>query len=109
MLGIELAQETQTYVAIGIMLSMFVLFVRETFPVEVTAILGAAAMIFLGILPEKEALGVLSNNAPWTIALMFMVMGGLVRTGAVEMLIGMVESHVGNRPKVTIAALFIFS
>lgn len=108
MLGIELAPELQTYVAIGIMVSMFVLFVRETFPVEVTAILGAAAMIFLGILPQKEALGVLSNNAPWTIALMFMVMGGLVRTGAVELLIGALEQHVGNRPRTTIVVLFAF-
>ena len=108
MLGLELAQDTQAYVALGILFVMFVLFVRETFPVEVTAICGAAAMILVGILPEKEALKVLSNNAPWTIALMFMVMGGLVRTGAVEQIIGLAERHVGNRPKTTIAVLFVF-
>ena len=108
MLGLELAQQTQALLSLGILAVMFVLFVRETFPVEVTAIMGAAAMILLGILPEKEALKVLSNNAPWTIALMFMVMGGLVRTGAVEMIIGLAESHVGNRPKTTIAVLFGF-
>ncbi|MBT9244518.1 SLC13 family permease [Gemmobacter fulvus] len=108
MLGIEMAQSTQALVAIGILLVMFVLFVKETFPVEVTAIAGAATMILLGILPEKEALKVLSNNAPWTIALMFMVMGGLVRTGSVEMMIGLAERHVGNRPKTTIAVLFGF-
>ncbi|MBL8562363.1 MAG: SLC13 family permease [Gemmobacter sp.] len=108
MLGLELAQDTQAYVSLGILFVMFVLFVRETFPVEVTAICGAAAMILVGILPEKEALKVLSNNAPWTIALMFMVMGGLVRTGAVEMVIGLAERHVGNRPRTTIAVLFLF-
>lgn len=106
MLGIELAQESQAYISLGILAVMFVLFVRETFPVEVTAILGAAAMIVIGILPEKAALGVLSNNAPWTIALMFMIMGGLVRTGAVEMLIGVAESHAGNRPRTTLFVLF---
>ncbi|MDR0807954.1 MAG: SLC13 family permease [Gemmobacter sp.] len=106
MLGIELAQESQPYIALGILAVMFVLFVRETFPVEVTAILGAAAMILVGILPERAALGVLSNNAPWTIALMFMIMGGLVRTGAVEMLISMAESHAGNRPRTTLFVLF---
>ena len=108
MLGLELAQDTQAYVSLGILFVMFVLFVRETFPVEVTAICGAAAMILVGILPEKEALKVLSNNAPWTIALMFMVMGGLVRTGAVEQIIGLAERHVDARPKTTIAVLFIF-
>ena len=35
---------------------MFVLFVRETFPVEVTAIAGAALMLVLGILPIKDGL-----------------------------------------------------
>ncbi|WP_149141050.1 SLC13 family permease [Gemmobacter caeruleus] len=108
MLGLELAQETQAYVSLAILFGMFVLFVRETFPVEVTAMIGAAAMILVGILPEKEALKVLSNNAPWTIALMFMVMGGLVRTGAVELMINAAEAHVGNRPKTTIAVLFLF-
>ncbi len=108
MLGLELAQDTQAYVSLGILFVMFVLFVRETFPVEVTAICGAAAMILVGILPEKEALKVLSNNAPWTIALMFMVMGGLVRTGAVEQIIGLAERHVDARPKTTVAVLFIF-
>lgn len=108
MLGLELAQETQAIVAIGILMGMFALFVRETYPVEVTAMAGAALMILLGILPEKQALGVLSNNAPWTIALMFMVMGGLVRTGAVEILIGMADRHVGNRPRTTLVVLFSF-
>ena len=108
MLGFELAQQTQPLVALGILLVMFVLFVKETFPVEVTAITGAAVMILLGILPQKDALAVLSNNAPWTIALMFMVMGGLVRTGSVELLIGMAEANVGNRPKTTIFVLYAF-
>ncbi|GHC18009.1 MULTISPECIES: SLC13 family permease [Gemmobacter] len=108
MFGIELAQDSQAFVSIGILLVMFVLFVKEVFPVEVTAIAGAAVMILLGILPYKEALGVLSNNAPWTIALMFMVMGGLVRTGSVEMLIGYAEAHVGSRPKMTIFVLYGF-
>ncbi|SEN11198.1 Di-and tricarboxylate transporter [Gemmobacter aquatilis] len=108
MLGIELAQSIQPFVAIGILLVMFVLFVKESFPVEVTAIGGAAVMILLGILPQKEAISALSNTAPWTIALMFMVMGGLVRTGSVELLIGYAEEHAGNRPKLTVFVLFAF-
>lgn len=108
MLGLTLDPATQPYIALAIMAVMFVLFVRETYPVEVTAIAGVAAMILLGLLPAKDAVGVLSNAAPWTIVLMFMVMGGLVRTGSVEMLIGMAEAHVGNRPKTTILVLFAF-
>jgi di/tricarboxylate transporter len=108
MFGIEIAQGAQPLVALAILAGMFVMFVRETYPVEVTAIAGAALMLVLGILPVKDAVGVLSNSAPWTIVLMFLVMGGLVRTGAVEMVIGMAERHVGNRPRTTIVVLFGF-
>ena len=108
MIGIDLSQNTQAIVALLILATMFVMFVRETFPMEVVAIAGAAVMIVVGLLPVKAAVGVLSNAAPWTIALMFMIMGGLVRTGAVELVIGLAEKHVGNRPKTTIVVLFAF-
>ena len=108
MFGLAVSPDLAPYVALAVMAVMFIFFVRETFAVEVTAIAGAAAMILLGLLPVKEAVGVLSNPAPWTIVLMFMVMGGLVRTGSVEMMIGMAEAHVGNRPKTTVVVLFSF-
>ncbi len=108
MIGLEMGQTTVAIVALSILAVMFVLFVLEAFPVEVTAIAGAALMLVLGILPVGSGMEVLSNSAPWTIVLMFLVMGGLVRTGAVEMIIGMAERHVGNRPVLTIAVLFGF-
>lgn len=108
MIGFELSQSAQAIAALLILAGMFVMFVRETYPVEVVAIAGAALMIVIGILPVKDAVDVLSNSAPWTIVLMFLVMGGLVRTGAVEMLIGFAESHAGNRPRTTIIVLFAF-
>ncbi len=108
MFGLAIPAEAQPFVAMGILVVMFVLFVLERTPVEVTAIGGAAAMLILGILPIGEATSVLSNSAPWTIAMMFLVMGGLVRTGAVEMIISTAGRYVGDRPKTTIAALFGF-
>jgi di/tricarboxylate transporter len=108
MIGFELSQGMQPIVALILLAVMFVMFVRETYPMEVVALSGAAAMVVLGILPISAASAVLSNSAPWTIALMFMVMGGLVRTGAVEMIIGLAERHVGDRPKTTIVVLFGF-
>uniref|UniRef100_UPI00286A50CB SLC13 family permease n=1 Tax=Tabrizicola sp. TaxID=2005166 RepID=UPI00286A50CB len=108
MFGLAIPAEAQPFVALTILVVMFVLFVMERTPVEVTAIGGAAAMLILGILPVKEATSVLSNSAPWTIAMMFLVMGGLVRTGAVEMIITTAGRYVGDRPKTTIAVLFGF-
>ena len=105
MFGLSIPAEFQPWVALAILVAMFVLFILERTPVEVTAIGGAAAMLVLGILPVKEATGVLSNPAPWTIAMMFLVMGGLVRTGAVEAVIGVLTRHAGDRPRTTIAVL----
>jgi di/tricarboxylate transporter len=108
MLELDLSQTTQAMLALAILAGMFALFVAEVLPVEVTAIGGAAMMLALGILPLSEAQAVLANPAPWTIALMFLVMGGLVRTGAVEQVIHIAEHSVEGRPRLTIAVLFAF-
>ena len=108
MFGIEIAAEWHPWMALGIMAVMFVMFIRETYPMEVVAVGGAAVMMITGLLPLKDAGGVLSNSAPWTIAFMFMVMGGLVRTGAVELIIGMAESRVEKNPVATVVVLFGF-
>ncbi len=108
MFGYVVPMEAQPWVALAILVVMFVLFVLERTPVEVTAIGAAAVMLMLGILPIKDATSVLSNSAPWTIALMFLVMGGMVRTGAVEMVITTAGRYVGDRPRTTIVVLFAF-
>ena len=109
MFGLTVSAEVMPWVALAILVVMFVMFVTEVMPVEVTAITGAAMMMVLGLLPLKEATAVLSNSAPWTIALMFLVMGGMVRTGAVEMIIQEAERHAGPRPKMTIFVLLGFA
>ena len=105
MFGLSVPAEWQPWVAMAILVVMFVLFVLERTPVEVTAIGGAALMLVVGILPVQEASSVLANPAPWTIALMFLVMGGLVRTGAVEAVISTIGRHADDRPKTTVVAL----
>jgi hypothetical protein len=42
---------TEAILALAIVVGMFVLFMREVFPVEVTALAGAVLMIVLGIVP----------------------------------------------------------
>ncbi len=91
--------------ALCIVAAMFVLFLREAYPTEVVAIGGVAVLLISGILPYDAALGVLSNPAPWTIAAMFIVMGALVRTGALESLTGLAERHAKTRPALALGAL----
>jgi di/tricarboxylate transporter len=98
----------EAFVALGTVVVMLVLFVRETYPAEVVAIAGAVFLLFAGILPYDQGLAVFSNPAPWTIAAMFLVMGGLVRTGALDWLTQQAEAHVDHRPLVTLSILFAF-
>jgi di/tricarboxylate transporter len=72
------------YLTLAVLAVMFALFVLETFPVEVTAMLAAAALVVCGVVPTDGVLDVFANPAPWTIAAMFIVSGGLVRTGLIS-------------------------
>ena len=87
---------------IVVVLVMLMLFARETYPPEVTAIGGAAAMYLLGLLPFERVSGVFSNSAPWTIAAMFLVMGGLVRTGALKWLTVEADRRADSAPVATL-------
>jgi di/tricarboxylate transporter len=107
MFGLALAPEIQPVAALVILAVMFVLFLRETYPVEVTALGGAIAMLILGILPQADAIAVFSNTAPWTIAALFIIVGALVRTGALDWISARAAAMVERRPRrtaVTMAA-----
>ena len=107
MIGLELSQTTEAWITIGIVVGMLAMFVREVYPVEVVAIGGAVLMLVLGILPYDSALAVLSNHAPWTIAAMFIIVGALVRTGALDWVTQLAARHAERRPVITLAALAV--
>ncbi|MEO1491866.1 MAG: SLC13 family permease [Pseudomonadota bacterium] len=77
---------------------MFVLFLREIYPPEVTAIGGACTLIALGIIPVTDALSVFSNPAPVTIGAMFVLSRALVRTGSLEIFTRAISSGVQHAP-----------
>ncbi|WP_224825838.1 SLC13 family permease [Cognatishimia sp. MH4019] len=93
---------------LGVVVVMFVLFLRETYPTEVVAIGGVALMLVMGVLPYDKALNVLSNPAPWTIAAMFIVMGALVRTGALEAFTSVADRKAKTNPALAIVLLMAF-
>lgn len=105
MLGLQLDPTLEAILALLILAGMFVLFLRETYPVEVTALGGAVVMLVLGILPMTDVSGVLSNNAPWTIAAMFVIVSALVRTGALEGASQMASRNVEAHPVRTLVLL----
>lgn len=105
---LQLPQHVEPIVALIVVGVMFLLFLREVFPTEVVAIGGVAVMLVTGVLPYENALAVLSNPAPWTIACMFIIMGALVRTGALDWFTNIAEGQASARPKLALATLMAF-
>ncbi|MGR3703974.1 MAG: SLC13 family permease [Paracoccaceae bacterium] len=101
----EFSQVTQALLCLAVVLGMFVFFIKEIYPAEVVAIGGAALMLVLGLLPYDLAVGVLANPAPWTIALMFIVVGALVRTGALDAFTNIADRLARTRPASAIIIL----
>ncbi|WP_372891547.1 SLC13 family permease [Rhodosalinus sp.] len=87
---------------------MFALFVREVYPTEVVAIGGVAVLLVTGVLPYDVALEVLSNPAPWTIAAMFLIVGALVRTGALDAFTTLADRKARTSPRLAIVLLMSF-
>ncbi|MBP6678997.1 MAG: SLC13 family permease [Paracoccus sp.] len=108
MLGFELTGTNAAIAMLVIVTITFIQFIREKHPPEVVAIGSAATMMVLGLLPVDDAASVLSNAAPWTIAFMFLIMGGLLRTGALEIMSRMVSSRISTQPVLTVIMLFAF-
>ena len=101
----EFSQMTQALLCLAVVLGMFVFFIKEIYPAEVVAIGGAVLMLLLGLLPYDQAVGVLANPAPWTIALMFIVVGALVRTGALDAFTNIADRLARTRPASAIIIL----
>ena len=103
-----ISQTGQAIMTLAVVAIMFVLFLRETYPTEVVALAGMSLLLASGVLSYDDALAVLSNPAPWTIAAMFIVMGALVRTGSLEALTALAERNAKDRPMVALGALMAF-
>lgn len=105
---ISFSQNGSALLALAIVGLMFVAFLREIYPTEVVAMAGVSLMLISGVLPYERAIEVLSNPAPWTIAAMFIIMGALVRTGALDAFTSKARKQAEVSPKRAIALLMLF-
>ncbi len=105
---IELTQMQAALVTLVVLAVMFALFIREVFPTEVVALLGVSILLLTGALAYDDAVAVLSNPAPWTIAAMFITMGALVRTGGLHAFTKYAERQAITNPRLAIGMLLGF-
>lgn len=93
-------------VVLGLLVAVFISFVRERIPPDVVAMGAAAILLAAGILSTDELLDVFSNSAPLTIAAMFVLSAALERTGVIDAM-GRAMSHAGGRSRVLTIAAFL--
>ncbi len=91
-----------------VVVGMFIMFLREAYPTEVVAMIGVSILLISGVLPYESAVAVLANPAPWTIAAMFIIVGALVRTGALNAMTQVVEKQAKISPARAIGGSLIF-
>ena len=108
MTGLLAEPHFAAYLTLAVLAAMFVVFVLEIFPVEVTAMLGAAVLVVCGMVPTDDVFEVFSNPAPWTIAAMFIVSGGLVRTGLMNALGRTLAHHAARHKMLVLVAAGVF-
>jgi di/tricarboxylate transporter len=74
-------------VVLTILLFMFLLFVTETFSLDITAMIILAVLLICGFLEPIEAIKGFSNPAVITIALLFVLSHALQKSGVLEFLV----------------------
>ncbi|MGY6553658.1 MAG: SLC13 family permease [Wenzhouxiangella sp.] len=73
-------------VVLSVLGLIFLAFVRERFPPDVTAMIGVVVLLLTGVLTPGQVLGSFSNHAPITIAAMFIISGALEKTGTIDVM-----------------------
>ena len=74
----------QVAIVLIVLALVFLTFIRERFPPDVSAMIGVAALLVAGILTPAELLGSFSNHASITIGAMFIISAALEKTGVID-------------------------
>lgn len=106
---IEFIGISPAIVALVLLALLFVAFTIEKYPPDVTAIIGAALFIVLGLVPADDVMSVFSSSAPITIGAMFVVSGALLRTGVLDALADVIVGHARSHPVLAIIVFIIIA
>jgi len=101
-----LPAELAAPVALALIALIFLAFVLELQPPEVTAFAGAALALAIGLVSTDDVLKALSNSAPATIGAMFILSAALVRSGALEAAVTRLSALAERSPVLAIGGFF---
>ncbi|WP_062762391.1 SLC13 family permease [Falsirhodobacter sp. alg1] len=103
----ELVGSNAPYLALAILVLLFIAFAIEAYPPDVTAAGAAALYIVFGLVPQADIMEVFSNSAPITIGAMFVVSGALVRTGVLDALAKAIIARARHRPVLAVLTFLV--
>jgi di/tricarboxylate transporter len=86
----------QMFLTFAVLLSVFVVFVKEWLPNDLVALAGMSVLLVFGILDEADLGKVFGNAAPLTIGAMFVLGEALTRTGVIDGIAVRFEKWAGN-------------
>lgn len=92
--------------ALGLTVVVFAAFASERRPADLVAFAGACAALALGLVTTEDVLAALSNPAPATIGVMFILSAALVRTGVLEGLTSFMARMAKRHAVLALAAFF---
>lgn len=99
----------QAVSALLLLAAMFIMFMKEVYPPEVTAAGFASLFIVLGYVTPAQAMAVFSNPAPITIGAMFILSGALVRTGVLDALALKVVEQAKVTPRLALGGFMLIA
>jgi di/tricarboxylate transporter len=93
-------------IVLGVLAGAFAAFVTERLPVDLVGLLAMVVLAVTGVLSPEQAFGGFASSALVTIACMFVLSEGLIRTGSLEALsqalLGLAH---GNKPRLVVALM----
>jgi di/tricarboxylate transporter len=97
----------EPYIVLALVILVFGTMVTERIRVDVIALSSLSLLLVTGLISPREGFAVFSNEAPLTVAAMFVLSAALERTGVVEMIGTLVARHATSSPLVALLAITI--
>jgi di/tricarboxylate transporter len=99
----------EPYFVLALLVVVFATMVSERMRVDLVAMCAVAILLVTGVLSTKDVLAVFSNEAPITVAAMFVLSAALERTGVVERAGTLFSRSAGRSPLAAMLAITLGS
>ena len=97
----------EPYIVLALVILVFGTMVTERIRVDVIALSSLSLLLVTGLISPKEGFADFSNEAPLTVAAMFVLSAALERTGVVETIGTLVARHATSSPLTAMLAVTI--